>query len=219
MQRPWEVVVVDDGSNDNTANAVEAVSEMEPRVRLIRNPHCGKAYAVRTGILASEASYLILCDADLATPISELPKLLQPMENNYDIAIGSREIAGAARLGEPGYRHLMGRVFNYLVRLLAVGDFQDTQCGFKGFRQAPAQDIFGRLRLYSSPAQIVKGPAVTGFDVEVLFLAKKLGYQVAEVPVTWTYQAGSKVSAARDSYRNFMDVVRVRYNDILGRYN
>jgi dolichyl-phosphate beta-glucosyltransferase len=214
----WEVIVVDDGSSDHTTQVTETFALTESRVRLIRNPHCGKAYAVRTGIMSCKAEYLFLCDADLATPISELEKLLKAMEEGYDIAIGSREIAGAARLGEPWHRHLMGRVFNYLVRVLAVGEYQDTQCGFKGFRQAAAVDIFPRLRLYASPDQVVKGPAVTGFDVEVLFLAKKLGYKVAETPVVWHYMTGSKVNAARDSYRNLTDVIRVRYNDIRGRY-
>ncbi|MCL4534400.1 MAG: glycosyltransferase family 2 protein [Bacteroidetes bacterium] len=219
QQYSWSIIVVDDGSTDHTAEVVEAFVRQHPNVRLVRNPHCGKAYAVRTGMLASEAKYVFLCDADLPMPISELEKLLPPLQEGYRVAIGSREVAGASRLDEPWHRHLMGRIFNLLVQLVAVGGFQDTQCGFKGFHRDAAQDLFRRLKLYASPDNIVKGPMVTGFDVEVLFLAKKMGYSTAEVPVLWHYVPGSKVSPLKDSVRMLMDVLRVRYNDLRGRYD
>jgi len=217
----WEIVVVDDGSHDQTgyqADDFARAYEGRGQIRVIHNPHCGKAYAVRTGVLQARGEFTVFCDADLATPIEEIHKLLPMLESGYDVAVGSREGLGAQRIGEPFYRHLMGRVFNQLVRLLVVGRYRDTQCGFKGFRRSSAQAIFERLRLYTSPEQ-VKGPMVTGFDVEVLHVAHKLGLKVKEIPVEWHYRAGSKVNPFKDTLRNLSDVVRVRLNDLRGRYD
>lgn len=214
-----EVVLVDDGSADRTAAIVREASGRDPRVRPIVNDHRGKAYAVRTGMLAARGRYVLFTDADLPTPLSELAKMLPLLEGGqYDIAIGSREGLGARRLAEPWYRHAMGRVFNALVRLLAVGGFQDTQCGFKLFTGGAARDLFARLQLYGERSGTVKGSALTGFDVEVLFLAVRSGYRVKEQPVEWHYGEQSKVSPLRESVRMFLDVVRVRMNDWRGRY-
>src|SRR5262249_18371080 len=167
---------------------------------LIRNHHRGKGYAVRSGVLAANGTLVFLCDADLSMPIDELGKFVALMEQGWDIAIGSREAAGARRYGEPAYRHVMGRVFNFVVRAIAVGHFQDTQCGFKCFRTEVARDLFNRVMLYRDDAPEVKGPMVTGFDVEVLFLADKLGYKATEVPINWYYATGSKVNPVKDTY-------------------
>ncbi len=217
--RPWAILVVDDGSTDRTAEVAEGFARQHPGVLLIRNPHCGKAYAVRTGMLAAQAEYVFLCDADLPMPISEMEKLLPPLQDGCEVAIGSREVPGASRLDEPWHRHLMGKVFNLVVQLVAVGGIRDTQCGFKGFRGSVARELFERTKLYSSPTGVVKGPMVTGFDVEILFLARKAGYAVAEVPILWHYVPGSKVSPLKDSVRMFMDVLRVRLNDWRGMYD
>jgi len=216
---PAEVIVVDDGSTDHTADIVESFMARSPCVSLIRNDHRGKGYAVRTGMLAAQGLYVLFSDADLATPIEEVDRLLAFLEDGYDIAIGSREGLGAQRINEPWYRHLMGRVFNLLVRWVAVGGFQDTQCGFKCFRREVAQDLFQRVQLYGAGAGPVRGGMVTGFDVEVLFLALKRGYRVKEVPVQWHYGTNTKVHPLRDSARMFMDVLRVRLNDWRGRYS
>lgn len=216
---PAEVIVVDDGSTDHTADIVESFMARSPSVSLIRNDHRGKGYAVRTGMLAAQGLYVLFSDADLATPIEEVDRLLAFLEDGYDIAIGSREGLGAQRINEPWYRHLMGRVFNLLVRWVAVGGFQDTQCGFKCFRREVAQDLFQRVQLYGAGAGPVRGGMVTGFDVEVLFLALKRGYRVKEVPVQWHYGTNTKVHPLRDSARMFMDVLRVRLNDWRGRYS
>jgi glycosyltransferase involved in cell wall biosynthesis len=213
----WEVIVVDDGSEDNTAGVVEALQGELPHLRLIRNPHCGKGYAVRTGVLAAAGQFVFMCDADLAMPITELPKFLVATRDGFPIAIGSREAPGARRFGEPPHRHLMGRVFNYLVRLMVLGGIQDTQCGFKMFRREVARDLFQRMRLYATPAT-VRGPMVTGFDVEILYLARKRGYPIKEIPVDWYYVPGSKVRPLRDAFRLLRDALRVRWNDLHGCY-
>lgn len=215
---PTEVIIVDDGSQDHTVEVVQPFADARADVRIIRNDHRGKGYAVRTGMLAAQGDFVLFSDADLATPIEEWEKLRGPLEEGVDVAIGSREGLGAQRLGEPWYRHLMGRVFNYLVRLVAVSGFQDTQCGFKAFRREVAHDLFRRVQLYGDAAKPVKGSAVTGFDVEVLFLARKRGYKIREVPVVWRYDANTKVSPLRDSIHLFRDVCFVRWNDWRGRY-
>ena len=175
-----EVIVVENASQDNTAGVVEDFMTRYPVISLIREERRGKGLAVKRGMLAGQGEYLFICDADLSMPIEEISRFLPPQLEGYDVAIASREVEGARRYGEPGYRHLMGRVFNLLVRLLAVPGFQDTQCGFKCFRREVARDIF--------PYQTMDG---WGFDVEVLFVARKRGYRVVEVPINWYYSANS----------------------------
>jgi len=213
-----EVIVVDDGSEDETVEIVRGLLSRHSNLRLIENDHRGKGYAVRSGMLAAQGQVALFCDADLAVPIEETARLLAQLEEGYDIVIGSREGLGAQRYDEPWYRHFMGRVFNYLVRIVAVGHYQDTQCGFKCFRGAVARDLFSRLRLYDDDAPTIEGAALTAFDVELLFLALKSGYQVAEVPVEWRYGLHSKVHPVADSIRHFRDVLGVRINDLRGLY-
>ena len=216
---PWEIIVVDDGSSDDTVGVTQAFMARHPEVRLIQIEHRGKGYAVRTGVLAAQGRFILFSDADLATPIEELGKLLGWFERGYDVVIGSREGVGARRYGEPSYRHLTGRLFNLVAQALAVRGVQDTQCGFKCFRHQVAEDLFRRMKLYNEGTGIVKGGMVTGFDVEVLFLARKRGYKVKEVPVKWYYSKESKVNLLKDSWRNLCDVVKVRLNDLRGFYD
>lgn len=216
----FEVIVVDDGSTDETVPQVREVVERDPRVYLIENPHFGKGYTVRTGMLAACGEIVLFSDADLSAPIEELERLLPWFDRGYDVVIGSREGGGARqRIGEPFYRHLMGRMFNLVVQLLAVRGVQDTQCGFKAMRGAVAQDLFPRLRLHNGSSGPIRGSMVTAFDVELLFLAQKRGYKIKEVPVEWHYGNESKVNPIKDSWRNFKDVASVRWNDLLGRYD
>lgn len=213
-----ELIVVDDGSDDGTARQVEQLVAANPILRLIRNEHRGKAFTVRTGMLAAAGQYVLFTDADGATPIAEVDKLLPRLEAGADVAIASREGAGAQRYAEPWFRHVMGRVFNWIVRTLAVPGIHDTQCGFKAFRRAAAQELFGHMQLYGAHAAAVRGAVLTGFDVEILFMALKWGYRIAEVPVQWYYGTESKVHPLKDSWRNLKDVLGVRWNDARGRY-
>ena len=203
----WEVVVADDGSRDGTAELVEAAAREDPRVRLVSLPHAGKGSAVRSGMLQARGRYRFLADADLSMPIEHLERFLPPQLDEYEIAIGSREAAGARRFHEPARRHLMGRIFNGMVRLLAVGGFSDTQCGFKCFEATAAESLFSRQRAEGF-----------GFDVEVLFLGQKTGMRIKEVPIDWYYREGSKVSPVRDSLLMFRDLLSVRWNQLRGRY-
>lgn len=218
QQYAAEVIVADDGSSDTTAAIVERVAAQRPEVRLLRLDHRGKGYAVRAGALAARGAYVLLCDADMAVPIEEWDQLRTTLERGYHVAIGSREGIGATREGEPWYRHVMGRVFNMIIRIVAVGGFQDTQCGFKAMHRGVAEDLFRRVRIYGDDAPTVQGAAVTAYDVELLYLAVKRGYRVAEIPMPWRYGEETKVSALRDSQRNLRDVLRVRWNALRGAY-
>lgn len=208
-----EVIVADDGSDDNTASLAESYG-----VRVLRCEHRGKGFAVRAGALAAHGDYVLLCDADLAVPIKEWSKLAAQFDAGYDVVIGSREGSGALREGEPWYRHLMGRVFNLIIRMVAIGTIQDTQCGFKALTRAASDDLFRRVRIYSDDAPIVHGGAVTAYDVELLFLAFRYGYRVAEVPVIWHYGSETKVNPLSDTVRCFRDVIHVRWNALRGMY-
>ena len=214
-----EVVVVDDGSTDNTVALAEDVAKRHPMIRVIKNDHRGKGYTVRTGMLAGNGKYILFSDADLAVPIEETEKILPHLEAGFDVVIGSREGQGAQRIDEPWHRHAMGRLFNFIIHLIALRGFQDTQCGFKAFTHQATHDLFNRVQLYGENAGILTEAAVTGFDVEVLFLAVKVGYKVKEVPVKWIYGEETKVNPLKDSWRNFKDVVAVRWNDLRGKYN
>lgn len=217
QQQPYssEILVVDDGSSDATAT----IAEQHAGVRVLHCPHRGKGFAVRAGALATNGERILLCDADLAVPIDEWPRLEQHLNAGCDLAIGSREGIGARRVGEPWHRHVMGRIFNLLVQLIAVSGIQDTQCGFKALNSNVARDLFQHMYLYADHAPPVRGAAVTAYDVELLFLARRRGYCIVEVPVLWRYGTETKVDPLRDSLRNVRDVVRVRLNAWRGRYN
>ena len=204
----WEVVVVDDGSTDATASIVRRqVEELQATVRLESIPHSGKGWAVRHGMLAASGQYRFMCDADLAMPIEHLGAFLDRMEEGYDVVVGSREIEGARRFDEPLGRHLRGRVFNWLVRLIAVGGFKDTQCGFKCFRGEVAQELF-RL-------QTTRG---WGFDVEILHLAVQRRLRVLEMPIDWYHREFSKIRPVANSASMLRDTLMVRLRRIQGKY-
>lgn len=215
----YEILIVDDGSKDGTVKLVNNYLSTRDNIFLIENPHKGKGFAVRTGVLMSEGKYILMTDADLATPIEELKRLLVWIEgNSYDIAIASREGIGSKRSDEPFIRHLMGRIFNLLIKVIVFINFNDTQCGFKLFKGDEARSIFNRLILFGDDAKIVKYPKVTAFDVEVLVIAKRMKLKVKEVPVSWTYIPTKRVSAIRDSVLMLGEIIKIRANDLLGKY-
>lgn len=216
----YEIIVVDDGSKDNSVRLINSYISTRDNIFLIENPHKGKGFAVRTGVLMSEGKYILMTDADLATPIEELKRLLVWLEGNeYDIVIASREGLGAKRTDEPFLRHLMGRVFNLLIKIIVMINFKDTQCGFKLFKGDEARVIFNKLILFGDSAEIVKYPKVTAFDVEVLVVAKNMKMKVKEVPVSWTFVPTKRVSAIRDSILMLIEIIKIRLNDLFGKYS
>lgn len=216
---PWSVIVVDDGSTDDTVALCKAVADHEPRIRLIVNDHRGKAFAVRTGVMAADSDYVAFSDADLSVPIEQIERLLATLEAGYDVAFGSREGDGAERHNEPTYRHLVGRVYNFLYSGLLLPGIKDAQCGFKAFRTPVAHDLFRRMLVYGADAPRVRGGMVTGFDTELLFVAQRRGYRVKEVGVDWFYGKGTKVRLFSDSRRMFLDVFRIKANERAGKYD
>ncbi len=196
-----EVIAVDNASTDRTKNIIMDFSTTHPFIRYRYEAVRGKGAAVRTGILSGQGEYLLLCDADLAVPIEEIKKFLPPEVDDYDIAIGSREIEGARRYGEPFYRHLMGRVFNIIVRFLILPGLHDTQCGFKCFKLGVAHDLFRSNRIDG-----------WSFDVEILSIARIRGYRIIEVPVNWYYGEKSKVNPLRDTLSMVKEIIAIRKN-------
>lgn len=202
-----EVIVVENGSTDRTAAVVERFAAAHPIVRMLRTGK-GKGRAVQAGILGAQGRILLLCDADLSMAIEEADRLIAPCERHYNLTIGSREGAAARRIGEPPYRHMMGRGFNWLARLLTVRGIQDTQCGFKAFQRDAARIVFADLTIGG-----------WAFDVEALFLAQRHGFSILEVPITWRFDADSRVQPIADTCRMVRDVLRIRGNAWIGRYS
>ena len=204
---PVEVVLVENGSQDRTLELAQQFAAHAPFLKVIHEERPGKGLAVRTGILAAKGEYRIFCDVDFSMPVTEINRFIPPAQPDCQVAIGSREAPGAVRYNEPYYRHLSGRVFNTLVRWLALPGLQDSQCGFKCFRGDIADEIF--------PLQTNTGWA---FDVEVLFVARQRGYRIVEVPVPWYFNPESKVRMLRDSWRMVRDLILIRINGLQGKY-
>jgi dolichyl-phosphate beta-glucosyltransferase len=200
----WELVVVDDGSVDDTRALALRAAAAEPRIRVVSDGHRGKGGAVRLGMLAARGDWRFFADADLSMDLDQLPRFLA---TGADVAIASREAPGAERIGEPVSRHLIGRVFNALVRLLVVPGLSDTQCGYKLFSANAAQQLFSMARLDGF-----------AFDVELLYLARRAGFQVREVPITWHHRRGSRVGVATGVVA-FAQLLLIRWNALLGRYD
>lgn len=202
-----EVLVIENGSRDRTMEVAQGFTRQMPSLRVIREEQRGKGLAVRRGMLEARGEYRFICDADLSMPIEQVNRFLPPLIQQPDVVIGSREIAGAVRYAEPAYRHLIGRGFNTIVRLMALPGLQDTQCGFKCFCARAAEEVFTRQSLTGM-----------SFDVEVLFIARRLGYKIQEVPIDWYFDPDSRVRLVKDSLSMFFDLLTIRRNAIQGRY-
>jgi len=210
-----EVIIVDDGSTDNTVALAESYSKRYRDngliLRAVSNPgNQGKGYSVRHGMLEARGEIALFSDADLSAPITEAPKLIAPIaDNDCDIAFGSRGLDyGMIGVHQSFAREMAGRTFNLIMRFITGLNFKDTQCGFKAFRRQAALPIFG--------LQSING---FGFDVEVLFLAQKFGLRLKEIPVHWNHVEGTKVRMLSDSLKMFLDLLVIRRNDLLGRYD
>jgi dolichyl-phosphate beta-glucosyltransferase len=214
-----ELIVVNDGSSDDTLDRANRWRERSSLISVVDTAHAGKAAAVRRGVETASHELVLFSDADLATPIENLGHFREEIAAGYDIVIGSREGAGASRIGEPAMRHIMGRAFNGLVRVLLLPGIQDTQCGFKLFTQASACDLFSTALLYQAADGLDTGARVTAFDVELLVIARRHGYSIKIVPVTWTFGENSKVSPVHDTINNLSDVLKVKWHDLQGRYD
>lgn len=205
----YEIIIVDDGSTDDTAKVVKSFATINKKVRLISYRHnMGKGHAVRTGVLSAKKDYVLYCDADLSTPFREVRKLIKALDEGCDIAIGSRAKKDTRILKrQPIYRVLMGKTFNKIVKFLAVTGINDTQCGFKCFKLPIAIDIFRDC--------YVDG---FSFDVEMLYIAKKRGFNIKEIGVLWTNDTQSKVHPIYHSCQMFKDLVIIRSYALLGYY-
>lgn len=212
----WEVIVVDDGSSDETPELLDEFIKENPGFRVIHNRHLGKAGSVIVGMLAGMGEIILFSDLDQATPLVELDKLLPWFDKGFDVVIGSRK---GRRAGAPLTRRIMARGFMLLRSfILGLSNISDTQCGFKSFRKKAAQSIFSKLELYSNP-EVITGSSVTaGFDIEVLFIAKHLGFKIKEVLVEWHYVETRRVSPIRDSWQGFKDILSIRWRAWQGKY-
>jgi glycosyltransferase involved in cell wall biosynthesis len=214
----YEIIVADDGSTDQTLAIASEFSGEHEHVHVVSIRHGGKAAAIRAGMKKAMGDIVAFTDADLATPITYLGAFIEAIEKGADVVIGSREGQGANRLGEPEYRHLMGRVFNRIVQLSVLPGIHDTQCGFKAFSRFASSEVLRRSQLYVDEEEIT-GARVTAFDVEMLVIARRLGLKIVEIPVIWTYGEHSKVNPARDTFNNLRDIAQVKLNAVRGAYD
>ena len=199
-----EILVVENASQDNTFQVAEQFASQhntqELPIEVIRESVQGKGAAVKRGIFATEGEYRFMCDADLSMPVTEINRFFPPNLEQVDISIASREAPGAVRYNEPAYRHLVGRVFNTLIHILALPGLNDTQCGFKCFRAPIAEELFNEM-------------TITGwsFDVEILYLAQQRSYRILEIPIPWYYNPDSHISVFKDSMQMALDIFKIRF--------
>ncbi len=212
----WEVILVDDGSIDGSSKLLDDFSRVNRNFRVIHNHHMGKASTVITGMLAAKGDIVLFTDLDQATPICEVEKILPFFDHGYDVVIGSRS---SKREGAPVLRLLMARGFMMLRgAILGLKGIIDTQCGFKAFKREAAKDIFHSLRLYGKKHEVAGSMVTAGFDIEVIYLAKKRGYKIREVPVEWHYVETRRVNPVTDSIQGLFDIMRIRLNAWKGYY-
>lgn len=211
----WEVILVDDGSSDNTLELIKKFTKTHKGFRVLPQPHRGKGGTVIAGMLAAKGDWRIFIDFDQATPISEIKKFLPKFEEGYDVVIGTR----SGREGAPLIRKLMAYGFMLLRGLVLRLPYKDTQCGFKGFSSRAAEKIFSNLKRYKDKPMAPGASVTVGFDLEVLYLARKLKFKVAQVPVVWRHKDTERIDPIKDSVRGLIDLFRVRMNASTGKYS
>lgn len=201
----FEIVVIDDGSDDETLNLLKKYSQKIPNLIILKNEsNRGKGFSVKKGVLKSRGDIILFTDADTSTPIEEIDKLISWLKNGYQIAIGSRDLPESqVEIHQRWYRELMGKTFNRIIRIILNLDYYDTQCGFKCFRRDAALEVFQSSKVCGF-----------SFDVEILFIAKQRGIKVKEVPVRWYNSPESKVRLIRDSSRMLWDILKIRLNGV-----
>lgn len=210
----WEVLVVDDGSTDSTLELIKKTLPRHPGFKVLAEPHRGKGGTVIAGMLEAKGENILFTDMDQATPLDQLENLLPKLGQGYDIVIGSR----TGREGAPIIRQIMARGFSLLRAIVLQLPYKDTQCGFKLFKREAARKIFEKMKVFNDK-KLTQGAAVTaGFDLEILYLAKKLKFRVAEVPVLWHHKEGTRVNPIKDSWDGLRDLVKVRINALTGKY-
>lgn len=202
-----EVLVVENGSTDRTVEVAEAFAQTHPYVRVIQATVRGKGLAVKVGMQEARGEYRFICDADLSMRIEDIVQFLPPHSDGYDIIIASREGKGAQRVGEPWHRHWIGRMNNFIIKLTAVRGFEDTQCGFKMFHRAAAEDLFNVQQMVG-----------IGFDIELLFIARKRRYRIKQVPITWYFDPDSRMRLVGDSLGLLLEIYYIRRNWFRGVY-
>lgn len=210
----WEVLVVDDASTDKTASFVENFVRNKKGFKFFKEPHRGKGGTVIAGMLKAQGEIALFCDMDQATPISELDKVLPKFAEGFDIVIGSR----SGRKGAPLVRKLMAYGFTILRTLVLGLPFKDTQCGFKAFKKEAAIAIFKRMQIFNQKHNSQKAGVTPGFDLELLYLSRKLQFKVAEVNVVWSHKETERINPIKDSWEGFCDLIRVRINALQGKY-
>jgi len=214
----FEVIISDDGSQDQSRVLIKKFIKNNPRFKLIENPHQGKSFTIRAGIKKAKGEIVVFADMDQSTPINQIEKILPYFKKGFDVVIGSR---GEKRLGFSWFRQLASNIFRFIRKAIILGEIDDTQCGFKAFKNKVAQDLFSRLLIFKKSKK-VKGWRVGAFDVELLFIAQKRGYKIAEVPVKWQDKdvaQGKQRQFLKESYLMLKEIFRVKLNDLKGAYN
>lgn len=213
----WEILVVDDGSTDNTAELAEKFAKGRKNITVLREPHRGKGGTVIAGMLKAQGKIVVFDDMDQATPIDQLERILPKFSESgggFDVVIGSR----AGREGAPLIRKTMALGFSILRNIILQLPYKDTQCGFKAFTKDASEKIFRRLQIFNKKQSQTGASVSAGFDLEILYVARKLKLKVAEVPVVWHHKEGTKVNPIKDSWEGLRDLLKVRINAIQGKY-